>query len=192
MYINKLNIRDGQLKAEQIWAYSQWRRTVLVKGDRMVLKSIRNVFGAYAHICSQFHEKHTAAFKGWHEASFTRFHSITQGRTRENNWMKMTEKWKQRLDKSQPLPRIIEWKSVQGREVKVCKELLLLGGEEERGLRRGQDRLQARELLVKVTDVCWGFNWWQERRFDSFGQQGFPVYALRRRTGLLKREFKLW
>lgn len=68
------------------------------------------------------------------------------------------EKRKQRFDMSQPLPRVIEWKSVQGREVKVCKELLLLGGEEERGLRRGQDRLQARELFVKVTDVCWGFN----------------------------------
>lgn len=59
---------------------------------------------------------------------------------------------------SQPLLSVIEWKSVQSIEVKVCKELLLLSGEEERSLRRGQDWLQARELLVKVTDVCWCFN----------------------------------
>lgn len=68
------------------------------------------------------------------------------------------EKRKQRFEMSQPLGSVIEWKSVQSREVKVCKELLLLGGEEERSLRRGQDWLQARELLVKVTDVCWCFN----------------------------------
>lgn len=88
-----------------------------------------------------------------------------------------------------PFQRVVERKSVQGRKVKVCKELLLLSGEEERGLRRGQDRLQPRELLVKITDVSWGFNGWHEGRFDSFGQQGFPVYALRRGMGLLEKGF---
>lgn len=59
-------------------------------------------------------------------------------------------------------------KSVQRREVKVCKDLLLLGCEKEGRLRRGEHGLEARELLVKITHVPRSFNVRQKRRFDSF------------------------
>lgn len=59
--------------------------------------------------------------------------------------------------------------SVKRGEVEICKDLLLLGCEEEGCVWRGEHGLQARELLVKVAHVTRGFDARQERRLHSLG-----------------------
>lgn len=63
-------------------------------------------------------------------------------------------------------------------EVKVCKGLLLLRSEDEGFGWRREDRLQPSELAVEVADVHGLLDRWQEGRFYSLGQQGFPVDLL--------------
>lgn len=55
--------------------------------------------------------------------------------------------------------------STYEREVEVSEDFLLLGGEDAGRSWECEDWLQASELLVKVADVLWCFDDWQEGRF---------------------------
>lgn len=67
---------------------------------------------------------------------------------------------------------------MQGAEVKVREGHLLLGRQAEGLGWRRQDRLQPRELAVKVADVGALLDGRQEGRGGRLGEQRFPVDGL--------------
>lgn len=73
-------------------------------------------------------------------------------------------------------------RSTHGREVKVSKDVLLLGGEHAGAVWGGEDGLEAGELLVKVTDVLLRPDDRQEGGLQLLGQQSAPVHPLSKNT----------
>lgn len=68
--------------------------------------------------------------------------------------------------------------STDEREVKVSKDVLLLSGEGAGRSWQGEDRLEASEFLVEVTDVLVRSDDRQEGRFQLLGQESVPVHSL--------------